>query len=291
MEAALDEQIREAQAAMNQNFPDQRAAIQLRISALNIQKGNLAAAELAQQRALRDQERADEAQANWEPTRLSRQREQARNDAWRRWWAHECGYSSENPQPREKPTVVQVASFDVPMAVIPAQSSNECVPDRAPRRHISCFAAGTLVQTRTGSRPIEELKLGDLVLSRDPATGALEYQPITAVHHRQPSPTYRIVLGGETIIATGIHRFWKAGAGWMMARDLKPGDPIRAIDGIQTVESVQADEVRPVFNLDVDRTRNFLVGRAGILVHDDRLPDPVTAPFDAVPELVAARAK
>jgi hypothetical protein len=74
-----------------------------------------------------------------------------------------------------------------------------------------------------------------------------------------------------------------------MARDLKPGDLIRTVDGIRTVESVQPDEARPVYNLDVDRTRSFLVGRAGALVHEDRVPEPVTAAFDAVLELVAAR--
>ena len=37
-------------------------------------------------------------------------------------------------------------------------------------------------------------------------------------------------MAGESIAATGIHRFWKAGNGWTMARDLKPGDRIRALD-------------------------------------------------------------
>ena len=37
-------------------------------------------------------------------------------------------------------------------------------------------------------------------------------------------PTLRIAIGGESIVATGIHRFWKAGKGWTMARELKAGD-------------------------------------------------------------------
>ena len=41
-------------------------------------------------------------------------------------------------------------------------------------------------------------------------------------------------MGGETIVATGIHRFWKAGKGWTMARDLKAGDRLRMIGGVAT---------------------------------------------------------
>ena len=44
-----------------------------------------------------------------------------------------------------------------------------------------------------------------------------------------PPPTLRITIGGESIVATGIHRFWKAGKGWTMARELKAGD--RFADG------------------------------------------------------------
>lgn len=36
-----------------------------------------------------------------------------------------------------------------------------------------CFAAGTLVHTENGLRPIEEVKKGDLVWSRDEATGEI----------------------------------------------------------------------------------------------------------------------
>ena len=40
----------------------------------------------------------------------------------------------------------------------------------------------------------------------------------------------RVKMGDESVVATGIHRFWKAGGGWVMARELKPGDPIRTLD-------------------------------------------------------------
>ena len=97
---------------------------------------------------------------------------------------------------------------------------------------MSCFGAGTLGPDADRPRPIESLKVGDRVLTQDTKTGALGYQPILAVHHNPPSTTFRITLGGETIVSSQFHRFWKAGQGWVMARDLKAGDPLRTLGGL-----------------------------------------------------------
>jgi len=95
----------------------------------------------------------------------------------------------------------------------------------------------------------------------------------------------RIKLGDDSVVATGIHRFWKAGVGWVMARDLKPGDRLRTVDGTATVASVATETVAPVFNLEVDGGQSFFVGNRGLLAHDNSLVLPVTAPFDAEPDL------
>ena len=49
--------------------------------------------------------------------------------------------------------------------------------------------AGTPVQTRTGPRPIEALRVGDLVLAQDTTTGALGFRPVLFTHHNPPSKT------------------------------------------------------------------------------------------------------
>ena len=100
------------------------------------------------------------------------------------------------------------------------------------------------------------------------------------------SPTVLIRLGGETVVATGIHRFWKTGQGWTMARDLKPGDSIRTLGGAVQVEAIEAGGTQRVFNLQVAEGNSFLVGRQGFLVLDNSLVLPVPAPFDASPEVV-----
>jgi Pretoxin HINT domain len=151
----------------------------------------------------------------------------------------------------------------------------------------SCFQAGTPVRTISGPRVIETIRAGDQVLTQDPETGKLSFQPVVAVYHNKPNETLRISLGDEIVGSTLIHRFWKVGKGWVMARDLRPGDLIRSLQGVVQVSSVEKGHVQPVFNLQVADAQSFLVGKLGILVHDNSLVQPVLKPFDATPELGA----
>jgi hypothetical protein len=95
----------------------------------------------------------------------------------------------------------------------------------------------------------------------------------------------RLAIGGESIVATGIHRFWKAGKGWTMARELKPGDRLRMVGGTVEVESIVGDQTQPVYNLDVADARDFFVGAKRLLVHDFSFVQPVFEPFDRQPDL------
>ena len=181
-------------------------------------------------------------------------------DTWKKWWADQQGYVYEPLKTEDK-----ALGF-----------SNIRVLG-----HTACFGAGTLVRTLSGLRPIETIKLGDRVLAQDTKTGALSYQPVLAARHNPPSPTLRISIAGEAITTTGIHRFWKPGRGWVMARDLKPGDVLRVVGGTARVDLVGVQSVQPVYNLDVAKDRDFFVGRSGLLVHDFSLVDAVAEPFDA----------
>jgi hypothetical protein len=199
----------------------------------------------------------------------------ADRDAWLKWWNNEQGYAYQSPPIDDKPTYTQLVS----------------VPVYVPPVHSACFGAGTSVRTLDGPRAIETLQVGDRVLSQNTTSGALSFQPVMVIHHNPPSATLKLRLGGETIVVTGIHRFWKAGKGWTMARDLRPGDIIRTVGGTVRLHSVEAGSVQPVFNLDVAENRNFFVGNQGCLVYDFSIVQPVLVPFDRQPELAALRAK
>ena len=97
----------------------------------------------------------------------------------------------------------------------------------------SCFAAGTPVHTL--ERPAADRIVQDRRPGLEPRTlapGHLATSPSWPRSHNKPARLLKISLGQEAIRATGIHRFWKVGHGWVMARDLKPGDALRALGGV-----------------------------------------------------------
>jgi hypothetical protein len=181
-------------------------------------------------------------------------------DKWKGWWIDRLGYAFQGAQSQPNPTFTDVVYAQ------PISSS--------------CFGAGTLVTTVNGPRKIESVQVGDRVLSQNTTTGQLTFQPVLAVHMSRPTPTLRIHMDADEVVATGIHRFWKAGKGWTMARELKPGDRLRVLGGTALVQTVEPDTTRPVYNLDVAENRCFFVGTAGFLVHDFSFVLPVATPFD-----------
>ena len=195
---------------------------------------------------------------------------------WKTWWADQLGYSYQPTEPEEKPTYTSFVSEPPPASL---------------RTHHSCFGAGTLVRTLEGPRAIESIQVGDRVLSQNDRTGLLGFEPVLAVYHNKPAPTLKLAIGGDSIVATGIHRFWKAGKGWTMARELKAGDRVRAVGGVVEVQSIEQSPVQPVFNLEVAENRDYFVGMKQMLVHDYSLVQLVLEPFDREPDLaVVSRA-
>ncbi len=200
---------------------------------------------------------------------------------WEKWYVNQVGYAFMTPE--DKPTVVESVPIDYQPSAVPSPGTEVIRLSRA-----SCFGKGTPVRTLSGPRPIEDLNVGDLVLTQDTRSAKLGYRPITVVHHNPPSPTYDIRLGDDTVVSSHFHRFWVAGRGWVMARDLKAGDPVRTLGGVSKVASIEPGAVQPVFNLDIEGDADFFAGASAALVHDNTLPDLKQQPFDA-PPAVAAR--
>ena len=203
--------------------------------------------------------------------------------SWERWWVDMLGYAFVAGQTETNPTFVEV----IPSGYEPQVSPSNFITRQIFVNGISCFGAGTLVQTMSGPRAIETLKVGDMVLTQSTTTGGLGYQPILVTHHNPPSGTFRIKVGGDEVVASAFHRFWVARRGWVMARDLKAGDPVRTLGGVLPVESVEAGKVELVYNLDVAEDADFFAGSVAALVHDNTLPDPRLAPFDKPAEVAA----
>jgi hypothetical protein len=212
--------------------------------------------------------------------------------AWYKWIVDLAGYaaSSQSSSSTETPTVVEQVPLLYQPQPVPVINITQLAGVEVQRTH-SCFAAGTPVRTFAGLRAIETLRPGDLVLTEDPREGGLKYRAVVIAYHNPPNATHRVTLdSGDSIVATGIHRLWKAGQGWTMTRDLKPGDVLRTLGGVVAVKSVAAEKTQPVYNLRVADGESYFVGIIGVLAHDNSTINPVPEPFDAVSPLKAGSA-
>lgn len=150
-------------------------------------------------------------------------------------------------------------------------------------RYMSCFPAGTPVETSTGTLPIEQVHPGDCVLAQDPDSGELAYKPVMAVTLRPPSPVIEIRTEQDTIRATRGHPFWVSGIGWQMAKELKAGQWLHTVAGPVRIESADERGEAECHNLVVADFNSYFVGRDRVLVHDNNLRQVTTA---TVPGLV-----
>jgi Pretoxin HINT domain len=101
-----------------------------------------------------------------------------------------------------------------------------------------CFAKGTLVHTKEGLRPIEEIKVGDYVLSSpEDGTGSQEYKRVVQTFVHENKTIRDIGVYGEKqgqgyfVDATDNHPFWVEGKGWTRADLLKKNNILRKFDG------------------------------------------------------------
>jgi RHS repeat-associated protein len=94
----------------------------------------------------------------------------------------------------------------------------------AAAKRVCCFVAGTLIQTIDGEKAIEDIKIGDWVLSDDPNTpGGIEYKQVLQTFNHDTTNLVDIFINGEKITTTDTHPFWVQDVGWVAARDLNAG--------------------------------------------------------------------
>lgn len=139
----------------------------------------------------------------------------------------------------------------------------------------SCFAAGTLVHTAQGLRPIEEIQRGDAVWSRDAATGEAALQRVEQLFVRPDQPISILTVASaagleERLRVTFEHPFWSE-RGWTAAGDLGPGDAVQLFSGewVDVVGVESSNERVTVYNFEVAGFHTYFVGDQGLWVHND----------------------
>jgi hypothetical protein len=137
-----------------------------------------------------------------------------------------------------------------------------------------CFVAGTPVLMADGStKPIEQIRVGDRVLSRDPETGVTTTKRVTNVFERETDETLTLTLAdGERIETTSGHPFNVEGRGFVAAGELGVGTSIvtRAGPARQVKEVEWRFEHKKVYNFEVEGFHSYFVGRGegAVWVHN-----------------------
>lgn len=173
---------------------------------------------------------------------------------WWDWWQDYTDYYRTG----ERPVMASIDSYN-DYIIPPAQLSGS----------VECFAAGTTVWTKTGQRPIETLRMGDLVLAQDIDSGEIRYKPVLARTLRPAGPTLEISTGEEKFQSTRGHPLWVAGVGWRMAKELETGAVLNTLSGSGRIEAIQSAADAETYNLVVADFNTYFVGRSGILAHDN----------------------
>lgn len=147
-----------------------------------------------------------------------------------------------------------------------------------------CLAAGTPVWTELGPVPVEQITVGDRVLAQDVATGELAYKPVLGTTTRPAGELVKIVIAGnEAFQASGGHRFWGSGRGWVKARSMDTNLLLHDVAGATTVQTVDVGEAKPTYNLIVADFHTYFVGRRGVLCHDNTPIQPTDVLVPGLP--------
>ena len=200
------------------------------------------------------------------------------NDAesWWKWWNdYNEVYTSLRPVEYDR-FVRQVEVYDRDLTLLNPISS---APGQTGPRLQSggggeCLVAGTVIGTDRGPVAVEQIQVGDRVLSQNVETGQLEYKIVIRPTVRPKTKTFDIRLSKETIRCSGGHPFWVAGQGWTKARDLKAGMPLSCAGGISMILETRPAQETELYNLVVEDNSNYFVGESRLLSHDNTIPKP-----------------
>lgn len=141
-----------------------------------------------------------------------------------------------------------------------------------------CFTAGTLVMLADGEmKPIETVKVGEYVFSREETTGAIKPQRIRRIwSHDVASTLFLHLTNGKRIETTKEHRFFVAERGFVGAGRLDAGSTLINFSG----QDVQVTALEPsprranVYNLEIENFHTYFIGDGGLWVHNRKESSP-----------------
>lgn len=135
-----------------------------------------------------------------------------------------------------------------------------------------CFAGETKVLTPDGLTSIEDLKVGDEVISYNFETSEREVKSIAKIASHEVSSLYTVSTPAGDIRVTGDHPFYVVGVGEVLAMNLSAADKLMNYlgeeIGIKSVSVELTDEVT-VHEIAIEDNHNYFVGEDSVLVFNE----------------------
>jgi len=151
-------------------------------------------------------------------------------------------------------------------------------------------AAHARTKNITASASIEEIVVGDKVLSYDEQIGEQAYKEVKQLFRNTTKEWYHIHVNGEEIICTEGHPFYVLNADkgrdvvifdgaqedsngkWVRAKDLMPTDKLLLSYGscaiVTAIEVEELSEPQTTYNLEIEDFHTYYVGEQRVCVHN-----------------------
>jgi hypothetical protein len=139
-----------------------------------------------------------------------------------------------------------------------------------------CFIAGTKIQTRSGFKNIEEIRIEDEVNSYCQDSSRFSFNKVIRLYKNKTDIILKITLENLEVIETTLgHPFFVLGKGYLKANELTLNDKLMNEKGekvsIQNLEMLKVDSL-PTYNFEVENYHSYFVSKSKILVHNTSGP-------------------
>jgi predicted RNA-binding protein with PUA-like domain len=141
----------------------------------------------------------------------------------------------------------------------------------------------TLVFSKSGLIPIEDIKVGDSVYFYNLNKNKSELSKVVNTSNRKTEAIYEIKTDKEVISVTAEHPIYVIGKGFRMVKDLKAGDLLKSYDfkkkvHIKVIRNLFKEVM--VYNIEVDGNHDYFVSSSTILVHNKNISKRKKVKFD-----------
>lgn len=137
----------------------------------------------------------------------------------------------------------------------------------------ACFTGDTLVLTDNGLKPIEEIKVNDLVMSYNFETKEQELKPVVAIISHNTKYVYNVISENNVIKATGDHPVHSNEYGKINVSQLTSNCSLLMHNNIKdSIININMEEKScVVYDLSVQDNHTYYVGYKPVLVYNESI--------------------